>query len=94
MTRASPSHHRSSVVSANNVDVKRFKVGTADYGVEISNKMPTLDWPATDGIRAFFSAVAGRSGYYRKSRALGVFNDAKQVADRYPGIKVTTGSLL
>lgn len=90
--KALPSKHRSAVNSLGNVKIVRTKIGTANYGIEITNKMPVLDVPhGPQGIRAFFSALAGRIGYFKKSMALGVFNDAAQVAKRYPGIKVTTG---
>ena len=60
---------------------------TKGYGLVITNSSPLLQF--SDARRAFFSAVAGRRLFYERNVAMGVFNDLKQVAKKYPGMLVT-----
>lgn len=59
------------------------------FGLTIENHSPLLRFDTTNGAKAFFSAIAGRIGHYKKTLALGVFNDVKKVAQAYPGLNIT-----
>jgi hypothetical protein len=69
----------------NNVAITRSGNGNS-YGVKVENYMPILRW--TNGTQAFFSALAGRIGFFRMNVKKGVFNDIANVAKKYPGIMV------
>lgn len=58
-----------------------------NYLLVIANTSPLLRYADSD--RAFFGAVAGRTGFYRQNVAHGVFNDLAQVAKKYPGLTIT-----
>lgn len=58
-----------------------------NYVLAIRNSSPLLDF--TGSRRAFFSAVAGRTGFFRQNLAHGVFDDLSQVAKKYPGLEVS-----
>jgi len=59
-----------------------------DYTLKIQNDSPLMRW--TDGRRAFFAAVAGRTGFFKRNLAHGVFNDLKAVQAKYPGLRIDT----
>ena len=59
------------------------------YAIRVKNNSTLQAW--VNGRTAFFSAIAGRVGYFRQNLAHGVFNDLKQVAAKYPGITVSSG---
>lgn len=88
---ALPSRNRAKVNPWNNVSIRRDEPKNGRYGIELTNKMPLLDVPhGPQGIRAFFAAIAGRIGFFKRNLANGVYSDAAQIAKKYPGIKVST----
>lgn len=68
-----------------NVSVLR-EASEGNYMLTVKNDSPLMRW--TDGRRAFFSAIAGRVGFFRQNLARGVFNDLKAVQAKYPGIEI------
>ncbi len=74
--------------TARDVSVKR-EVSNEKYGLTISNAMPILRYDPPAGKQAFFSALAGRIGFYKKNLALGVFNSIARTAAKYKGVLVT-----
>lgn len=88
---ALPSRGRSKINPWRNVSIRRDEPKNGRYGIEIWNRMPLLDVPhGPQGVRAFFAAIAGRIGFFRRNLSKGVYDDAKKVAAKYPGIKVST----
>ena len=77
-----------SAPSEKNTDIKRQN-SDSKYGVLIIDRHPLLDVPATQGVRAFYSALTGRIRFYEQNLARGVFDDLKKAAAKYPGMKVT-----
>ncbi len=73
-------------VAEENVAAARDETA-GDYVLTVQNNSPLMRW--TNGRQAFFSAIAGRTGFYRQNVAHGVFDDLSQVAKKYPGIEVT-----
>lgn len=69
-----------------NVSFSR-NMNRAGYGIVIKNSYPLLRF--ANGYYAFRSAVVGRRRFFEMNLAKGVFNDMKQVAAKYPGIKFT-----
>ena len=60
---------------------------TADsYTLSVRNAQNLQNW--IGGRTAFFSAIAGRVGFFRQNLKHGVFQDLKTVAAKYPGIRV------
>lgn len=72
------------------VSVKRNVGRNGSYELELWNRMSKIDVPAVNGRRAIFAAIAGRISYFKQNMKRGVFDDAKAVAAKYPGIEVTT----
>ena len=58
------------------------------FGITVRNASRLQAW--INGRAAFFSAIAGRLGFYRQNLKHGVFSDLKAVAAKYPGMKVTS----
>jgi hypothetical protein len=58
------------------------------YKLSVSNSSRLQNW--IGGRTAFFSAIAGRVGFFNQNLKHGVFNDMKQVAAKYPGIEVNS----
>lgn len=58
------------------------------YEITIENDSPLIRY--SGGAQAFFAAVVGRRKYFERNVALGVFDDLKKVAARYPGLEVST----
>jgi hypothetical protein len=54
----------------------------------IKNSHPLLDVPATQGIRAFFAAVAGRVNYFHTNVKKAVFTDLADAAAKYKGMNI------
>lgn len=57
-----------------------------NYVLKVENWSPLIRW--TNSRRAFFAAVAGRVGFFRRNLAHGVFNDLKAVQAKYPGLRI------
>lgn len=72
--------------AADNVTYRRDENG-GNYMLVIANTSPLLRW--ADSARAFFAAVAGRTGFYKQNLAHGVFNDLAQVSRKYPGLSIS-----
>lgn len=77
------------VSAAQNVSAAKENTRKGNYGLRIENNSPMLGINNTNSSRAFFSAVAGRIGFYRRNVQNGVFKDLKSVAAKYPGIVLT-----
>jgi len=73
-------------IMAGNVSFER-KESRTGYGILIKNSYPLLRF--ADGYYAFRAAVVGRRRFFEMNLAKGVFNDLKQVAAKYPGIRFT-----
>jgi uncharacterized membrane protein len=58
------------------------------YKIQVTNNSRLQTW--IGGAAAFFSAIAGRVGFFNQNLKHGVFNDMKQVAAKYPGIEVNS----
>lgn len=68
-----------------NTAIKRDE-SDGDYTLKIENNSPLMRW--TNGRRAFFAAVAGRVGFFRRNVANAVFDDLKAVERKYPGLQI------
>jgi len=73
-------------VNAENVNVERIS-RQGEYGLIIENHSPILRW--AEGKQAFFSALAGRIGFFRANVKRGVFDSMASVAKKYPGLLVS-----
>lgn len=70
-------------------DVSIRRDATPDkYGVTITNAMPILRYDPPSGTQAFFSALSGRIGFYKKNLAMGVFDSVSRTAAKYKGVIV------
>ncbi len=70
-----------------NTEVERTTSGNGNrYGLRITNKAPKLGVPGTEGVQAFFSAIAGRIGFFKQNIAHGVFEEPAKIARKYKGI--------
>lgn len=56
------------------------------YTIRVVNNSRLQAW--INGRTAFFSAIAGRVGFFRQNLSHGVFSDLRAVAAKYPGIHV------
>lgn len=74
---------------AENVTANRA-TNAKGYELRIENRSPLIRY--SGGSQAFFAAVVGRRKYFERNVALGVFNDLREVAKRYPGLEVTLPS--
>lgn len=85
-------YKRRAVGSVNaNVSIIRSGIGSGKYGLEITNRMPKLQFhPKPAGLNALFSAISGRIGFFKRNLSKGVFKDAAATAAKYRGISVTT----
>ena len=70
-------------VSAKSVATKR------GAGVTISNAQPTANLDRVGGARALKRAIDGRVKFFQQNLQRHVFDDVKQIARAYPGVKVT-----
>jgi hypothetical protein len=66
----------------------RGVASTTSFIRSIKNKHPLLDVPATQGIRAFFAAVAGRVNYFHTNVKKAVFTDLADAAKKYKGMNI------
>ena len=83
VTKATPSTGREyDDVSAKTVTTKR------GAGVTIINAQPTANLDRVGGVRALKRAIDGRVKYFQENVRREVFNDIKQIARAYPGMKV------
>jgi mRNA-degrading endonuclease RelE of RelBE toxin-antitoxin system len=86
---ALPSKRRAAAAMAGNVAIQRHE-SENNYVLEVTNKMPILQFHPPGGYAALFAALAGRIGYFKTNLAKGVFDDAAKTAAKYKGISVTT----
>lgn len=66
----------------------RGVASTSSFIRSIKNQSPLLDMPATQGIRAFFAAVAGRVNYFHTNVKRAVFTDLADAARKYKGMNI------
>lgn len=86
---ALPSKRRAAAAMIGNVSIQRSE-NNGNYGIEITNRMPILQFHPPGGYAALFAAIAGRIGYFKKNMAKGVFDSAESIAKKYKGINITT----
>ncbi len=71
-----------------NAEVKRVQV-RGRWGLEFTNRQPTVQSPNVKGLRALGRAIQGRMKYFERNLRLGVFHDLRKIAKAYPGLVIT-----
>lgn len=56
--------------------------------IEGTNRAPSVDTPGAAGRSALQGAISGRVKFFEKNLAEGVFRDVREIAAKYPGMKV------
>ena len=68
-----------------NAEVRRVHV-RGRWGLEFTNRQPTVQSPNVNGLRALGRAIQGRKKYFERNLRLGVFHDLRKIAKAYPGL--------
>lgn len=66
----------------------RLQRRTGLLQISFENSQPTINQERVGGRRALQRAIDGRVKYFMTNMARGVFDDVKNIAKRYPGMKV------
>ena len=74
----------SKVDPAGNVAITREEVN-GNYGLTIENNSPLIR--CSGSSQALFSAIAGRTNFFKQNLRRGVFDSMESVVKKYPGIK-------